>query len=150
MARGVTTDLAALQPGPAASRYAASGGGGTPPSRRHPDHRRQSALRRAGLSGGLARGGGGERCGGTAAWPTAQGRDGRWYACVWAARETRMDGHAWQPWMPGPPAPDTPPALGGASFAAAHALGYWLAESADDGAGVPGKVAAKGSAGQSG
>jgi|GEM_PF-6068595 len=82
--------------------------------------------------------------------PPHQGRDGRWYACVWAARETRMDGHAWQPWMPGPPAPDTPPALGGASFAAAHALGYWLAESADDGAGVPGEVAAKGSAGQSG
>src|SRR5690554_1672088 len=52
--------------------------------------------------------------------------------------------------LPGPPAPDTPPALGGASFAAAHALGYWLAESADDGAGVPGEVAAKGSAGQSG
>lgn len=82
--------------------------------------------------------------------PPRQGHDGRWYACVWAARETRTDGDAWQPWTPGPPAPGTLPTLGGASFAAAHALGYWLAESAGDGATVPGEVATKGSAGQSG
>ncbi|WP_445004782.1 hypothetical protein [Halomonas mongoliensis] len=82
--------------------------------------------------------------------PPRQGRDGRWYACVWAARETRADGRAWQPWMPGPPGPDIPPALGGASFAAAHALGYWLAECVGDESEVPGEVAAQGSAGQSG
>ena len=82
--------------------------------------------------------------------PPLLGRDGRWYACVWAARETRMDGHAWQPWMPGPPGPEIPPALGGASFAAAHALGYWLAECVGDEPGGPGEVAAQGSTGQSG
>ncbi|UYG03845.1 hypothetical protein OCT51_00375 [Halomonas sp. LR3S48] len=73
--------------------------------------------------------------------PPRPGPDERWYACVWGARET-----AWQPWMMGPSPPGTPPPLGGASFAAAHALGYWLAESAGETA-VAGVTA--GNAGQS-
>ncbi len=81
--------------------------------------------------------------------PPRQGRDGRWYACVWAAREKQEEGSAWQPWMPGPPLEGVPPPLGGASFAAAHALGYWLAESATAPEGEAVAVAA-GSAGQSG
>ncbi|MCC5901970.1 MAG: hypothetical protein JJT87_08580 [Halomonas sp.] len=62
--------------------------------------------------------------------PPRQGHDGRWYACVWAAQERQLDGPNWQPWMQGPPPPGTPAPLGGASFAAAHALGFWLAEAA--------------------
>ncbi|GEK47511.1 hypothetical protein HPA02_17940 [Bisbaumannia pacifica] len=61
--------------------------------------------------------------------PPRKSRDGRWYACVWATRGGPEEGGAWQPWQMGPPPPGTPPPLGGASFAAAHALGYWLAES---------------------
>lgn len=77
--------------------------------------------------------------------PPRRGHDERWYACVWGAREPSGQKReaAWQPWMQGPPPPGTPPPLGGASFAAAHALGYWLAESVDEPAG-------DGSAGQSG
>ncbi|MBB3139687.1 S8/S53 family peptidase [Halomonas organivorans] len=59
--------------------------------------------------------------------PPRQGRDGRWYACVWAARRASVES-PWQPWMTGPPPAGTPSPLGGASFAAAHALGYWLAK----------------------
>lgn len=69
---------------------------------------------------------------GLAPGPPHQGRDGRWYACVWAAHGHQgQDVASWQPWSTGPPPPGTPPALGGASFAAAHALGYWLAGSAE-------------------
>ncbi|WP_355662315.1 hypothetical protein [Halomonas salifodinae] len=78
-----------------------------------------------------------------------RGRDGRWYACVWAAQEAPEEGSAWQPWQMGPPPLGTPPPLGGASFAAAHALGYWLAESAGEGAVTP-EAGGTGSAGQSG
>ncbi|MCE8017199.1 hypothetical protein HOP62_14055 [Halomonas sp. MCCC 1A17488] len=81
--------------------------------------------------------------------PPRQGPDGRWYACVWAAEETRPEGTAWQPWMPGPPPLGTPPPLGGASFAAAHALGYWLAASIGEPV-VAVSTAGAGSAGQSG
>ncbi len=45
--------------------------------------------------------------------PPRQGPDGRWYACVWAAEETRPEGAAWQAWMPGPPACGTPPPWAG-------------------------------------
>ncbi|MDN3523016.1 hypothetical protein [Halomonas ramblicola] len=65
--------------------------------------------------------------------PPRPGRDERWYACVWAAREASMES-PWQPWQMGPPPAGAPPPLGGASFAAAHALGYWLAQSAGDSA----------------
>lgn len=58
--------------------------------------------------------------------PPQLGDDGRWYACVWAARESWTAGDVLQPWQVGPPTPWAPPPLGGASFAAAHALGYWL------------------------
>lgn len=71
--------------------------------------------------------------------PPRLGRDGRWYACVWAAREGQEEGGeecSWQPWQMGPPPVGTPPPLGGASFAAAHALGYWLAASSGDEADV--------------
>lgn len=64
--------------------------------------------------------------------PPRRGRDGRWYACVWAAQEVQEEGGAWQPWQMGPAPAGTPSPLGGASFAAAHALGYWLAEPAGD------------------
>lgn len=72
-------------------------------------------------------------------------QNGHWYACVWAARK----GNAWQPWQVGPPPMETPPALGGASFAVAHALGYWLAESIDERGALP-REWGSGSAGQSG
>ncbi|MCG6656742.1 S8/S53 family peptidase [Halomonas campisalis] len=81
--------------------------------------------------------------------PPQRGRDGRWYACVWGAREAPIAGDAWQPWHQGPPTAGTPPPLGGASFAAAHALGYWLAESVTAPVGEAVAVAT-GSTGQSG
>ncbi|GKW50193.1 S8/S53 family peptidase [Halomonas sp. NCCP-2165] len=70
--------------------------------------------------------------------PPRRGRDGRWYACVWAAREGAEEG-AWQPWQVGPPPAGMPPPLGGASFAAAHALGYWLAASMAPGSAASGE-----------
>ncbi|MBF8223667.1 S8/S53 family peptidase [Halomonas sp. 328] len=87
---------------------------------------------------------------GLAPGPPRRGRDGRWYACVWAAQEAPEDGgeaSPWQPWQMGPPPAGMPPPLGGASFAAAHALGYWLAESVE---GVKATDETLGSVGQSG
>ncbi|WP_271911763.1 S8/S53 family peptidase [Vreelandella alkaliphila] len=75
--------------------------------------------------------------------------NGHWYACVWAGRDLPEEGRVWQPWQVGPPPVETPPALGGASFAAAHALGYWLAESIGE-RGAPPREWGSGSAGQSG
>lgn len=76
-----------------------------------------------------------------------KGGDGRWYACVWAAREPRRASGVLQPWQVGPPTLRAPSPLGGASFAAAHALGYWLAESVTALAGDAGDLT--GRAGQS-
>ncbi|WP_104205137.1 hypothetical protein [Billgrantia saliphila] len=52
------------------------------------------------------------------------GTDGRWLACAWAAQPDGL-----QPWQVGPPQQQHAgrQILGGASFAAAHALGRWLA-----------------------
>lgn len=87
---------------------------------------------------------------GLAPGPPRQECDGRWYACVWAARELhKEEGGVWQPWMLGPSPAGTPPALGGASFAAAHALGYWLAASIAESEGKT-VAAGVGSTGQSG
>lgn len=83
--------------------------------------------------------------------PPQRDRGGRWYACVWAGRELPEEGRAWQSWQVGPPPVGTPPSLGGSSFAVAHALGYWLAESTGEGALTPEEWSAgSGSIGQSG
>jgi len=67
----------------------------------------------------------------------ARASDGRYLACAWAARGAGSASGArpWQAWDVGPPLRDQLATswLGGASFAAAHALGIWLAAGDDRG-----------------